>query len=46
MFDEGLSLTSILRAIHNPEERPKWDKEVTAAKTEKFQIDGSLMIWY
>ena len=46
MFDEGLSITNILKAMHSPEERLKWDKELTETDVPKLDGDDHVAVWY
>lgn len=46
MFDEGLSITNILKAMHNPEERIKWDKDLTETEVLRVESDNHVMIWH
>lgn len=45
MFEAGTSISSIIRAIHNPAERVKWDKELTQAEVPKVE-NNNVMIWH
>lgn len=46
MFDEGLDIEDILQAIHSPEERLKWDKELTQASVVSMELNNSVMVWH
>jgi hypothetical protein len=35
-----------LKAIYNPEERQKWDREVTEAEVLRFEAANTVMLWH
>ena len=46
MFDKGVNIPCILKAVHNPEERKKWDKEITEAEVPRIENNSTVMVWH
>lgn len=45
MFEKGINIPTLLKAVHNPEERVKWDRDLRSAEIVRKENDNSLMIW-
>ncbi|CDW77335.1 UNKNOWN [Stylonychia lemnae] len=46
MFEKGITVPMILKAIHNPEERVKWDKDLRSAEVPRMENENSMMVWH
>lgn len=44
-FDAGAEIPQIMRAIHNPEERLKWDRDIEKGETISI-VNGKIMLWH
>lgn len=44
-MDASLSIANIIRAIHHPDERKKWDKDIEVAEVIKV-INKNILLWY
>lgn len=45
-FEPGLSMKALIRAIHNPEERAKWDKDVEITENMELVSSNKALLFY
>lgn len=45
MFEASCAIRNIVKAIHNPDERVKWDKDIEVAEGSEV-INEKILIWY
>lgn len=41
-----MTIPSILKAIYNPEERSKWDRELIESEILRFEAANTVMLWH
>jgi hypothetical protein len=46
MFEKGINIPTLLKALHNPEERVKWDRDLRSAEVPRMENDNAMMIWH
>jgi hypothetical protein len=44
-FDPGLEIKDVMRAVHNPDVRSKWDRDVESADILSI-VNNKLMLWH
>lgn len=45
-MEAGPSVKEIIKTVHNPVERKKWDKDVEVAEVLKVTEKGDSLLWY
>ena len=45
IFDVGCTIMNIVKAIHNPVERMKWDKDIEHAEA-LDTVNDKILLWY
>lgn len=44
-LDAGFEIKDVMKSIHNPEERFKWDKDIESADILSI-VNSKLMLWH
>lgn len=44
-FPAGTQIKNLIKAIHNPEERLRWDKDIESAEVLSI-VNSKLMLWH
>jgi hypothetical protein len=44
-FEKGTSITNLMKAVHNPDERLKWDKDIESAEVLSI-VNSKMMLWH
>lgn len=45
-MDAGLTIKNTVKAIHNPIERVKWDKDIEKAEVIDVVHNEKILLWY
>ena len=45
IFEASCAIRNIVKAIHNPDERIKWDKDIEVAHGDEV-VNEKILIWY